>query len=216
MPELLDLRAAPRPFKLTVSLSARDVFDLGATALARRVKAGTMTPSEFEAAMRELVADLHTASYAAGRSGNWDAIEPDEWRRIEAVIERQFHFLRGFRDWIAGTEPDDVSEAGVYQRARLYGAAASQSFERGHLADLGLFAELPAYPGDGTTDCRSNCKCRWAVTTLRKAVGDFNVSWRLGRAEHCRQCRKRSTAWKSLQVRGGALVSGYEVEGCFR
>ena len=165
--------------------------------------------------MRELVEDVHVAAYAAGRSGEWDKIEPAEWRRVEAVLDGQFQFLRRFRDWIRDADPEAVTEADVYQRSRLYGAASRQSFARAELAALGLTLELPAYPGDGTTRCLVNCKCRWSVRLLSKARGDADLTWRLGAAEHCPQCRKRSKVWKSLQVRGGALVSGYEVEDCF-
>lgn len=216
MPADLAARRVAAPVRIAAHLGVRDVFDLGAAALARRFKAGDLTARQFEALMRELVSDVHVAAYAAGRSGRWAAIEPAEWRRVARTIDDQYRFLRGFRAWLRDTPPDDVSEAAVYQRARLYGAASRQSFVRAELADLGLAVELPAYPGDGTTECRANCKCGWSVRTLSKARGDFNVSWRLGDAEHCRQCRKRSRAWKGLRVRGHVLVDGYETLGTFR
>lgn len=209
-------RRVAAPIRLAAHISAREVFDIAAAALARRFKAGDLTPAQFEALMRELVSDVHVAAYAAGRSGRWNDIEPDEWRRVERTLDAQFRFLRGFRDWLRDTPPDDVAEAAVYQRSRLYGAASRQSFVRAELADLGLTVELPAYPGDGTTECYANCKCAWVVRTLSKARGDFNVSWRLGSAEHCPQCRKRSRAWKGLRVRGHVLVDGYETLGTFR
>lgn len=212
----LAARRVAAPIRRAAHLSVREVFDLGAAALARRFKAGKLTPSQFEALMRELVSDVHVAAYAAGRSGRWNDIGPDEWRRVERTLDIQFRFLRGFRDWLRDTDPDDVSEAQVYQRSRLYGAASRQSFVRAELADLGLTLELPAYPGDGTTECRANCKCAWSVRTLSKARGDFDVSWRLGAAEHCRQCRKRARVWKGLRVRGHVLVDGYEPLGTFR
>ena len=215
MPDLAARRVAA-PYRIAAHLSARDVFDLGAGALARAVKAGTITPAEWEAAMRELVSDVHVAAYAAGRSGQWDKITPDEWRSVERVVDDQFRFLRGFRDWLRDTPVGDVSEAKIYERARLYGAASRQSFTRAELADLGLGVTLPAYPGDASTSCWTNCKCRWAVRVLSKARGDFDCTWRLGQAEHCRECRARSRAWTGLRVRGHILVDGYSVVGTFR
>ena len=104
----------------------------------------------------------------------------------------------------------------MYQRARFYGAASRQSFERGALAELGLTCELPAYPGDGRIACKVNCGCRWSVRILSKARQGYDVSWRLGRRdEHCRHCRRRTEAWKALEVRRNQLVSGYEIDGCF-
>ena len=205
-----------RALKLSVHVSVREVFDLAVGALAKRLCAGDLTPRQFEGAMRELVAEVHVASYAAGRSGLWQDIGPAEWRRVEAVIARQYSFLRGFRDWLVETPEDEATEARVRQRSRLYGAASRQSFERGALAEVGLTLELPGYPGDGTTDCRANCRCRWAVRVLSKARGDYDVSWRLGSAEHCRQCRQRSRSWKGLRVRRHVLESGYPVAGCYR
>ena len=213
---MVDLAAqrTARALKLSVHVSVREVFDLAAGVLARRVQVGEITPRQFEAAMRDLVAEVHIASYAAGRSGRWQDIEAAEWRRVERTLEQQFAFLRGFRDWVA--ETPEVSEARIYQRSRLYGAASRQSFERGALAEIGLTCELPAYPGDGTTDCRANCVCRWSVRVLSTARGDYDASWRMGAAEHCRQCRRRSRAWKGLRVRGNALMDGYETVGTFR
>ena len=69
---------------------------------------------------------------------------------------------------------------------------------------------LPAWPGDGTTICLTNCKCRWSINILSIERGDYNATWRLGAAEHCRTCRQRARAWKKLRVRGGELVEGYE------
>lgn len=210
----LDLGAAA-PIRRDAFLAVRDVFDLGAGALARALASGRITPAEFEAGMRELVEDAHVAAYAAGRSGEWDAVEPWEWRRVERVIDGQLAHLRRFRDEVRDAE--EVAEARVYQRARLYGAASRQSFVRAELAGLGLTCELPAYPGDGTTACWTNCLCRWSVRTLSRARGDFDVSWRMGSAEeHCAHCRKRQRVWKGLRVRGNALVSGYETLGVFR
>lgn len=209
-----DLAAAP--IRRDAWLSARAVFDLGAGALARAVASGAITPAQFEAGMRELVEDLHVAAYAAGRSGDWEAIRPEEWRRVERVLEQQFAFLRGFRDAVRDAPEADRSEAQITQRSRLYGAASRQSFVRAELAAVGLTCELPAYPGDGTTDCLVNCVCAWSVRTLSKGRGDYDVSWRLGAAEHCRQCRKRARVWKGLKVRGNVLVSGYETLGTFK
>ena len=220
MPTELAAQRTSREAKLAAWSAARALFDDEAGALAARVAAGEITPREFEARLQQEVKDLYVSAYVAGRSGQWDDITPAQWGRLGPLLRVQYGFARRFSRDIEALPVGKRSEAVIRARAQLYGASSRQVLERGILDELSQggrpVPELPAYPGDGTTDCYTNCRCRWAVRILSKARGDYDVSWRLGRAEHCRQCRKRSRAWKALRVRGGVLEDGYAAEGTFR
>ena len=211
MPDLLlAAQRTSRSSKLAAWESARSLFDASVDELAEGVAAGRITPREWEAAMRPLVKDLHVEAYVAGRSGLWGEITPAQWGRLGPVVREQYGYLARRRQAIEAVPVEERSAAKLAQTARLYGAATRRSFERGLLDEIGMGAELPAYPGDGTTLCRVNCRCRWRIRILSKARGDFDASWTLGSAEHCRTCRERARKWKALRVRGGVLVDGYE------
>jgi hypothetical protein len=173
--------------------------------LNRRYLDGEITRNTWKNAMREEVKTLHVQAYAAGRSGGWDAVTSGEWGSVGARLRRQYQFLDRFADDIVAK---DLSLAQMNQRTGLYGSASRASFEAAIAAEKGVPASaLPAQPGDGTTLCKANCKCRW---TIKKRAGFHLVSWMLGRAEHCRTCARRARAWKNLKIQGGVMVSPVE------
>lgn len=160
--------------------------------------------------MRDILRVMHVSAYLIGRSGRWADVSFREWGRLGPIMRKQYTFLRAWVDELVATPYAEWSEAKIRARMKLYMAAARQSFERGIQNEAGVGIDLPAYPGDGTTMCRANCRCRWVYRVLSKSRGDYDISWRMTTAEHCRTCRLRSRKWKRLRIRGGRLVSGYE------
>lgn len=210
----LAAQRSARASKLDTYAEVRDAYAVAADDATDRLLSGEISPRQWEAEMQDAVRDAHTAAYVAGRSGIVENVTPREWGRLGPVVRGQYGYLRRWRMELEATPGAERSEAAIRARARLYSAAARQSFERGVQDEIGAggvpIPLLPAYPGDGSTDCRANCKCRWAVRILSKARGDYDVSWRMASAEHCPTCRARAKAWKKLKVRRGVLEDGYE------
>lgn len=154
----------------------------------------------FRQALSVEVKGLFISSFMAGHGGDWLAVGPQKWGQMGPVLRNQYRHARQFARELAG-----LSEAQIVARIKLYAGAASQAYQRGLAWGRGLNPEiLPALPGDGSTDCRSNCLCSWRITTRSKALGDFDVSWVLGRTErHCRTCPERARQWRRLKIRGG-------------
>lgn len=205
---------APRPMRRedkVQALNARqEIFRNRASELNAQLKQGRIESDEWLRRMMGQVKDLHTTAYAIGYSGRWDEISSQDWGAVGATVQRQYRYLRRWRQQILQRGLDDFSLAQLNARAQMYGAAASESFEKGYGAEVGLPpGVLPAVPGDGSTSCRSHCKCRWAINILDKRSQDFDCTWTLGVAEHCRECLERADAWVQLEVRNGILVSDY-------
>ena len=181
--------------------------------LCEQLANGEITAEEWMEAMQQHVKDANVSAYLAGKSGDWQSMSFEDWGRLGAVLAGQYAFLRSFRRALREYLGEDArkSLAQMKERARLYAESARQSYQRGYMSELGMDpALLPAYPGDGTTECLVRCRCRWAIRILSVAEGNFDASWKLGNAEHCETCRKRARAWKKLRIRGGQLVDGYE------
>lgn len=217
LPQRISLAAqkVARSRKLEALEARRRAFLEEAEALHRKLLSGHIGPLIWNVELRDLLQGLHISAYAIGRSGEWSAITPSDWgRHVSSTLRRQYRFLR---EW--ATSLGDLSQLtveGLQRRTKLYAAAARQSFERGLVTEVGIDPSvLPAFPGDGTTECRTNDRCRWAIRILSKARGDFDASWRFGRAEHCRTCRARARAWKKLRIRGGILLDPVDQEGVF-
>lgn len=206
---------APRPMRLEEKRDAlrarQQMYQNAVTELNAQLKQGRIGTAEWMRRMMGEVRDLHTTAYAIGYSGRWEEIESRDWGAVGNVVQRQYRFLRSWRQEIEREGIDDVSLARLNDRAQKYGAASRESFEKGYGAEVGLPPNvLPAVPGDGSTICLTRCRCRWAINILDKQNQDFDCTWTLGVAEHCETCIDRSTEWVQLEVRDGELISDYE------
>lgn len=92
--------------------------------------------------------------------------------------------------------------AQVRARSQLYINSARQAYERAKARALGV-PDLPAYPGDGSTVCKSNCACSWRLEPIYddddNLIG-WNAFWELGAADHCPDCIQRSIQWNPLRL----------------
>ena len=202
---------APRPMRLEDkqdALQARqDIYMNRVRKLNKDLKRGNIEADEWLRRMMGQVKDLHTTAYAIGYSGRWDEIGRRDWLAVANATRRQYRYLRAWRQEILRDGMEAFSLAQLNDRAQKYGAAARESFEKGYSAEVGMPPEiLPAYPGDGTTECMTRCKCRWAINILDKQNQDFDCTWTLGVAEHCETCMERASEWVQLEIRNGVLT----------
>lgn len=125
-------------------------------------------------------------------------------RVLTAQIQRELGYLAGWRAELEAQQAANAlpSEAALTSRLSLYITAAIASLFAGASLRYGFL--LPAYPGDGSTRCRVNCKCRWVLHKVGDR--DWDCYWRLGIAEdHCETCPRRALMWNPIQVRNGVL-----------
>lgn len=144
---------------------------------------------------REMQAEIKgeiTALYMLGRGGR-NAMQPSDETAIEGLAQEQLKFLRGFSNDI---KRGRVTAPQALARARMYAGSGVLAFERGRAAAHGL-PDLPQYPGDGQTVCRSNCRCHLAY---EQDGDDWLVYWHLGAAEHCPDCEAMASSWAPLRI----------------
>jgi hypothetical protein len=121
-----------------------------------------------------------------------------DWGRLGAQLKQQYQYLRGFeQDLIDGR----LSEAQAKARLQMYFNASRQAYEQGRAYAQGV-PRLPAYPGDGSTVCLSNCQCHW---DLDEQPDEWLATWTLGAAEHCPDCLRRADEWAPHRVPKVAL-----------
>jgi len=129
----------------------------------------------FERAMQRALAKAHTAAYIRGTADRTGVLPKGlskaERDDVKARVSEQADFLRGFVQ-----AAPDLSEAQVAQRAALYLGAVRATYYGAR------FPGLSSYPGDGSTACKTNCKCHLEAR-------DDGVWWIMGSAEHCDDCR---------------------------
>lgn len=117
-------------------------------------------------------------------------LTPDELATLTDIVKEQSGYLTIFATVLEG-----LTISQIIARAEMYINATRQGFERGKAAAYGI--ELPAYPGDGSSPCLSNCRCYWQIES-----GDAILAyWRLGIADHCAVCQQRNAEWNPYRVR---------------
>lgn len=119
---------------------------------------------------------------------------------LDNVVEGQIEFLDTWKLEIEENEGE--FKQGWKARAALYAMSVRQDYWTG----VSHFLPLPAMPGDGSTQCLSNCNCYWEITWLDETKGDADAYWRNGPGKHCQTCLVRSEDWAPIQVRDWVLV----------
>lgn len=176
------------------------------TALMRRMDAltaryvnGEITATQWHRLMREEVRRAHEAFAALGGGTLDDA-------RLHALYEKQLPFIDQFARDIESLSPSQIAN-----RARMYIDTAQPQMQEAAFVRLNM-EPLPAYPRDGTTQCLSNCQCRWHIDYL--GGRDLDAQWQLGVADHCNTCIQRERLWTQIRIRNGQLQP-YPTAGVF-
>lgn len=159
--------------------------------LSSRLLNGEITKNQWLLDFRQELKNIYINQYALGRGG-YNAMTQADWGSLGGQLKRQYEYMQRFSDDIAAGR---LSQAQIEQRMRLYFNSATQAYERGKARSAGLV--LPQYPGDGRTQCRTNCKCEWDIQETDEA---WDCYWRLNPAEHCPDCIRNSQTWNPLRI----------------
>lgn len=161
-----------------------------------RLRSGQLSLEAWRVAMRQEIKDLHTSALIIARGGEYKLISRRDWSRLGGRLRQQYRYLDRYAAHIqasakaaASGEANFLSGAYLDWRSKLYGGAA-----KGTYWGAVVYGLLPQVPGDGQTQCKTNCQCR-----LRIEDGDepntLFVYWELGPAEHCPDCLQLAAEW---------------------
>lgn len=115
-------------------------------------------------------------------------------------IDEQLGFLGDFVIAISENRGNRRIPGGAF-RAAMYGESLGQCYQRAYFLARGSrvgLPDLPAYPRDGSTVCRVNCRCEWRVKRVSNVV--YQATWKLGAAEHCPDCIERGRVWNPITI----------------
>jgi len=162
--------------------------------LAALLIAGYLTYDAWKRAMRDEIEAEYIRQYVAGIGGAALMLDAD-WNTLQTLLDRQYGYLDTFANELTAGR---LSEDEIGARSELYISSATQAFERGKVSGkTSGELELPAYPGDGSTPCLTNCQCEWDVV---EEETEWQAFWRLGPTEHCDVCSERSETWNPYVV----------------
>lgn len=156
-------------------------------------------PSRVDAWYDEVARQLKRYTTAAYLSGaGVEAPGPVAQALLDGIVQSQLDYLAAFRDEIKAS---DAWKPGWAARAQMYAESIKNPWWAGRTRGL----PLPAMPGDGTTQCLTNCGCAWEIDEL---AGDGNADayWRRAKDDSCQTCVEREQQWSPLQIREGVLL----------
>lgn len=129
------------------------------------------------------------AEYLLGRGGK-NALTDADRAVLKALLADQRAY---WNRWMGELRDEAASLSRIRARADLYTNASRSFFEQGRARAWGL--RLPAYPGDGSTRCHTNCTCTWDITERQ---GRIEAVWRMGSGEHCPDCQRNAVEYAPL------------------
>ena len=157
--------------------------------------AGLLTLAKWREAMQNEIEALYIQSFVLGFGGGLDMIGEADWQRLQAVLDQHYQYLDKFT-----RDMGQMSEAQAAARAALYAQSAYQAYSVGYEQKVGGGRlHLPAYPGDISTECGSNCRCHWRIAN--RSDGGCDCFWEIdAQAESCKDCWERAEKWWPLTL----------------
>lgn len=159
--------------------------------LTQRLARRDLSIQDYVLAARQLMRTTHVDEYVLARGGRGQ-MTPSDWGKVGATLRFQYEKFQAFAQEIADGK---MSMAQINRRALMYVDAATQSYEQGQAAALGV--TLPAHPGDGTSECLTNCKCHWSIV---EQADRWECTWVKTAKESCPTCQQRARTWNPLVI----------------
>ena len=160
---------------------------------------GDITLRKWEKEMRAQIKLTYIDEYVLGHGGRGSMAKAD-WGRIGSMCKTQYEFLGGFADDIQGGRYTDdegnLNADAIAGRSDMYVNSGSAPYERGLTLGQGL-PDLPAYPGDGSTLCLSQCHCHWDIEETDEG---WDATWVIGSDEPCESCLTHAAEWAPLHI----------------
>ena len=157
--------------------------------------------NKFVGEARSLIKSIYVDQYILGHGGRGSMTQAD-YGRLGAMLRKQYSYLDRFAGEIAdGKYLDEFGELtdqglnAISNRLGLYVKSSTAAYERGKTLGMGC-PELPAYPGDGNSECLTNCRCTWDIVEFPDR---WEATWReLGDEGTCDTCDYRGSTWNPL------------------
>ena len=119
--------------------------------------AGEISPNDFQRDMERAIWINARAAFIAGKVALGGA--PELSRADERELRRWGNFqVNRLTKFVAEIKAGRLSAAQITARAQLYAGAINAPYNTGQVRAFGDI-KLPQVPGDGQTQCRTNCQC---------------------------------------------------------
>lgn len=160
---------------------------------------GQITLDAWHDEMERIVIRYAAAAMMLGLDS--EDLTPQAVQAVDRHVAGQMPFLNDFTDDIR-TGLSGGWNGQWNNRAEMYGEAVQPLYWQGQTR----FLELPAYPGDCTSECLTSDRCMWFLDWIDQANLDVDAYWvNLKDDRVCPTCTVRGEDWFPLRIRGGVV-----------
>lgn len=174
----------------------REVYRAQLQELTQQYVDGAISVQDWQIDMRESLREMNAAMLVVAANVDPANVTSSDWLKLGNELRSQYDYLE---DFAHQTLEDPTVLGSAVQRAGLYANSTISSFWR-QLAPV----DLPAYPGDGSTRCITNCNCDWQFDNEYDDEGNIVAvlaTWVLEPGSNtCEDCLERSQKWVKLRV----------------
>lgn len=183
--------------------------------IAKLLADGDLNARDAKEVIRQELKKGYIRQYMLGKGGGRDNMRSPDWGSVGGMLKEQYVYLDRFMSDVANS---DLTEGQIRSRLNMYFNSSREAYERGNMASYGVPA-LPAYPGDGSTVCLTNCRCHWNIVREyndRRRLTGWRCSWIITARESCDTCIARAVAWRSLFIPVGRVPTFEREEELYR
>lgn len=188
-------------------LSEREMLDVrnaiadgmteDSASLAQQLVSGALKLVDWTKAFARLLTNGIASAFMFGRGGKAQ-MDETATATLSGLIADQHGYAKDFvTDLATALDAGTATEEGVAARSALYSGAAVEAFHQGQVQDYGF--SFDAYPGDGTSECLTACRCELQITD--EDDENWAVSWiTVGDSKVCPTCEDRGMTWAKVLV----------------
>lgn len=160
--------------------------------LSQQLIGGDIDVSTWQLAMKDELRRAAKEQLVIGKGGVLEDIKASDWLALGPELRRQYTYLDKFGRTVVAAAKQGKPLGFVESRAKLYGKAMQAVFWK-----TAIPVRLPQVPRDGSTACRTNCKCRlrYEDEYQDNVLVAVKVWWKLSPAEHCDDCLRLGREW---------------------
>lgn len=158
-----------------------NIYANGMRKMGEQLVSGQLTLDQWHQDMKDAIDGMFVKQGMAGVQHDESQVDTSA---ITDQVAEQYQYLDGFAADIEQAMASGKSLDFVPSRAAQYAGSSQQSFWTQATGE----ADLPAQPGDGSSECLGNCGCKWECH-------DGEWYWVRGKDDSCPTCLKRAAEW---------------------
>ena len=160
--------------------------------------------------MAKLIKQAHCGAWLLG-CGGWNGLTSLAVSDIDRQLRNLYSFLHSYAQEVREGSLEErqlrraITYRGLVNKGVMFIESMTVSAERGRTMGYGFHPDtLPNYPGDGTTECLTNCRCHWRFRFFTPEPGYYHAFWTLLRnrpdGRNCLTCLRYAVTYNPYSV----------------